>query len=415
MHIHLDPVGGAAGDMFIAAILDAFPELEPGMLESLRAVGLGRNFSSGPAPARDGAVQGMRFIVEGLAREEGNPHAHTAWPTLRGRLEATTLSAAVKKHAIGIFALLAETEAAVHGVGLDDAPLHEVGAIDSIADIVGAAHLIAALSAERWSIAPLPLGSGCVRTEHGLLPVPTPATTLLLQGYLTRDDGVSGERVTPTGAAIIRYLGCTNEPYRPPRKLTRCGTGFGTKVLPGIVNCLRVLAFEACAGRSAHRELAILQFEVDDQSAEELALGLDHMRQTPGVFDVLQMPAFGKKGRMMAHVQLLADPAAVHEVITACFRETTTIGLRYHVVNGAALDRRSECVELDGRAVRVKTVDRPGGRTAKAELDDVANVTGGHAERSRLRRSAEQRADSSSAVEDGPEAVADRIAQRRPK
>jgi uncharacterized protein (TIGR00299 family) protein len=413
MHVHLDPIGGVAGDMFIAAILDAFPEFEAGMLDSLRAVGLGRTFSCGLVPARGSAIQGPRFLVEALAPEDDEAHAHTTWLGIRGRLEGSALSQPVKGHAIGLFSLLAETEAHVHGVDPEQVSFHELGAADSIADVVGAAHLIAALSAERWSIASLPLGSGCVQTDHGLLPVPAPATALLLQGYSTREDGVSGERVTPTGAAIIRHLKCTNEVYPHPRTLGRSGTGFGSKELPGIANCLRVLVFEVCAGRTPHRELAVVQFEVDDQSAEELAVGLDALRRTAGVWDVLQMPAFGKKGRIMAHIQLLANPAALPEVIAACFRETTTIGLRYQMVGGAALDRHSMQVVVEGRPVRVKIVDRPGGRTAKAEVDDVADAASGHAGRSRVRRAAERQAERSAASENAPELQAESTQRRR--
>src|SRR5262249_44942164 len=139
----------------------------------------------------------------------------------------------------------------------------------------------------------------------------------------------------------------------------------------------------------AHRELAVLQFEVDDQTPEDLALGLDRLRAVPGVHDVVQVSAVGKKGRLVAHVQVLAAPAGLAQAIEACFEETTTIGLRYHVVNGIALPRGTRTVGIADRAVRVKAVERPrGGRTAKAELADVADVAG-TASRGRLRRGAE--------------------------
>ncbi len=226
------------------------------------------------------------------------------------------------------------------------------------------------------------------------MPVPAPATALLLQGFETFDDGIPGERVTPTGAAILRYLGCAPGTGKAPRRLARTGLGFGTRALPGLSNCLRALVFEAqhtdiAAG---HRELAVIQFEVDDQSAEDLAAGLDRLRATEGVHDVVQMAVFGKKGRMATHVQVLARPAALETVSEACFRETTTIGLRTHLVNGLALPRRTAEVEVDGRRLRVKLVERPGGATGKAEADD-ALATPGHAARARLRRRAEAMAE----------------------
>jgi uncharacterized protein (DUF111 family) len=220
--------------------------------------------------------------------------------------------------------------------------------------------------------------------------VPAPATTLLLEGFPTLDDGIAGERVTPTGAAILRHL-CGLEPGRgrPSGTIGRSGIGFGTKVLPGLSNCLRVLVLdEAAASRPDRGELAVLAFEIDDQSGEDLAMGLDRLRAEPGVRDVVQMPVLGKKGRMMAHIQVLVQPESLEAAIAACFRETTTIGLRHHRVARAVLDREAVTVAPEGHSVRVKVVDRPGGRTAKAEADDALRQAG-QADRARLRREAE--------------------------
>jgi uncharacterized protein (TIGR00299 family) protein len=386
MQIHLDPLGGIAGDMFIAALLDAFPAEAPGVVGAIGAVAPGLPVEL--RPHRDSVLAGARFLVP--AADAGGQD-HVAWAAIRARLEAAPLPPVVRRHAIGIFAMLAEAEGRVHGIPAEAVVFHEVGALDSIADVVGAAQLIAALDAERWTVAPLPLGGGRVESAHGPLPVPTPAVALLLEGFLTWDDGVAGERVTPTGAAILRHLGAAAAPPRAARRLLSSGIGFGSRALPGLSNCLRALAFAAQPAPAAHRELAVLEFEVDDQSPEDLAIGLERLRAVPGVLDVLQMPAFGKKGRMMTHIQILASPAALEPAIAACFEETTTIGLRYRLVEGAALERRIDRVEIDGRPIRVKSVARPGGRTAKADADDVADAAGGQRGRVRLRRAAERR------------------------
>ena len=142
---------------------------------------------------------------------------------------------------------------------------------------------------------------------------------------------------------------------------------------------------QALIGR---RQLAVVTFEVDDQCPEDLAAGLDHIRALPGVFDVTQSAVVGKKGRMGAHVQVLASPPELESVIVACFEETTTIGLRYQLTEGAVLSRRLETVEMGGETLRVKIVDRPGGaQSGKTEAADVAGHRG-HAERARLRREA---------------------------
>jgi pyridinium-3,5-bisthiocarboxylic acid mononucleotide nickel chelatase len=390
MQLHLDPLGGAAGDMFAAAMLDAFPQHTEAAVAAASSL---TPVSCRLVEHRDGLFAGKRFLVE---EEHRHDHDHTHWRDIRRRIERSELPEGAKRHALGIFGLLAEAEAAVHGVPVDEVAFHEVGAADSIADIVAAGFLIDAIGASAWTVGPLPLGSGRVRTAHGPMPVPAPATARLLEGMGTIDDGIPGERVTPTGAAILRYVTGLGRPSPRPRTLRGSGTGFGTKRLPGISNCLRVLVFDEDAGDGAvrgHRELGVVEFEVDDQSAEELALGLERLRAEAGVHDVLQMPAFGKKGRMMTHVQVLARPDVLDAVIEACFRETTTIGLRYGTVKGIALPRRAGAVEVEGRRLRVKAVERPGGTTVKTEADDVAAVPG-HAARARLRQEAVNRAGS---------------------
>ncbi len=390
-HVHLDPVGGVAGDMFAAALLDACPEHEAGAVDAATRVAGVRCRS---LPHRDHVLSGARFEVEAPHEHDHGYHHHAAWRNIRLRLQSASLPAPVVRHAIGIFTLLAEAEARVHGIEPEAVTFHEVGAANSIADIVAAAWLIAAMGEATWSVGPLPLGSGRVRTAHGTMPVPAPATALLLQGFETFDDGIGGERVTPTGAAILRHLGCAPSTGKTPRRLARTGLGFGTRALPGLSNCLRALVFEAQPADTAagHRELAVIQFEVDDQSAEDLAAGLDRLRATEGVHDVVQMAVFGKKGRMATHVQVLARPAALEAVSEACFHETTTIGLRTHLVNSLVLPRRTAEVDVDGRRLRVKLVERPGGATGKAEADDALAMPG-HAARARLRRRAEAMAE----------------------
>ncbi len=153
---------------------------------------------------------------------------------------------------------------------------------------------------------------------------------------------------------------------------------------------LRVLVFEEARTGSGGDEIAQILFEVDDQTPEDLAIAIDKLRAQPSVLDVLQTPAFGKKGRMTMHVQVLADPADLENVFDACFNETTTIGLRYQVLQRRKLSRAGRTVEAGGRQVRVKISERPGKQTAKVEADDLLNAIGGRAGREQLRREAEQ-------------------------
>jgi pyridinium-3,5-bisthiocarboxylic acid mononucleotide nickel chelatase len=424
LDIHLDPLGGLSGDMFVAALLDAFPEHWRHVQSTIASLNLGAAAECQLAPHHDHSFSGRRFLVRadnpsvGLpagrprpARRrnpsrthEGSAHheqasiqelhaRHKAWADIRGDLKTSGLETEVKKHALAIFELLAEAEAKVHGVAAESVTFHEVGAVDSIVDIVAAAQLISLIGADRWTSAPLPIGSGRINAAHGVLPVPAPASALLLQGLPVVDDGVSGERVTPTGAALAAYLIEAGVPLGGRvGRLSRSGVGFGARTLPGVSNCVRVLAFDdattASAGPIARRQLAIVTFEVDDQSPEDLATGLDHIRALHGVLDVTQSSVAGKKGRIAAHVQVLAPPRELENVIAACFEETTTIGLRYQLTEGAVLHRRLETVEIEGERLQVKLVDRPGGvRSGKAEAGDAARHRG-QAARARLRREA---------------------------
>lgn len=380
-HIHLDPLGGVAGDMFVAAMLDAFPEHREPAVAAAQAAS---EAACRLVPHSDGTLAGARFEV----LERPRRHAHAHWRSIRARLEASALPVGVLAHALGIFSMLADAEARVHGVAPDDVVFHEVGAADSIADIVAAAWLIDAAGPATWSVSSLPAGSGRVLTAHGPMPVPAPAAALLLEGFATHDDGIPGERVTPTGAAILRHLGCANR--RAAGVLRQTGYGFGARKLPGISNCLRVLVSESETASSAgHRALTVVSFEVDDQSGEDLAAGLERIRAMEAVHDVVQMAAFGKKSRLAVHVQVLCRPDAEDAVVDACFSQTSTIGLRTHVVQGRALPRRLSQVEVDGHMVQVKLAERPGALTGKAEADHVLQQPD-RAARERLRREAER-------------------------
>ncbi|MFO1433970.1 MAG: nickel pincer cofactor biosynthesis protein LarC [Candidatus Competibacteraceae bacterium] len=387
MHVHLDPVGGVAGDMFVAALLDAWPELAEALPGVLAAAGLPTNVSVECLPWSDRGLQGKRYQVIDTAGEHS--HAHTPFRIIRERLWNSALSAGVKARAVDIFTLLAQAEAQVHGIGIEEIVFHEVGAWDSIADIVASAFLVESLAITSWSVSALPLGSGRIRTAHGSLPVPAPATALLLQGFVVQDDGREGERVTPTGAAILKHLAPS---YRPPAQamvMGRTGIGFGSRYFEGIPNILRLIALESVAEPRTD-EVAVLQFEVDDQPAEDLAMGLEKLRNLPAVIDVIQLPAFGKQGRLTTQIQLLARTEALEAVITQCFLETSTLGLRWQLVRRSVLEREMAEYDDGERHIRVKLTRRPQGLiTAKAEMRDVAPA-GGFADRARLRQQAEQ-------------------------
>ncbi len=380
MHIHLDPHGGIAGDMFVAALLDVWPDLAEGAIGAARMAGLGDDVQLQHLAFDDDVLTGSRFAVsrEGLGAGQPGSHDHIHWLSLRDRLAGAPLPPGVGNRAVAIFAALAEAEAGVHGVPIDQATFHEVGAWDSIADIVAAAFLIETLNVESWSIGPLPLGHGVVHCAHGDLPVPAPATMRLLEGFVFHDDGRAGERVTPTGAAILNHLQPSTGFDTRPRRLLRTGYGFGLRRLEGMSNVLRASAFEPVSKAAcAEEQIGVISFEIDDQTAEDLAMGLDHLRGREDVLDILQIPAFGKKGRVVTALRLLVRVDAAQRVIDACFRETTTLGVRWSIEARATLERHA--LQTDA-GTRVKLANRPDGSlTAKAESDDLAALSGHHA------------------------------------
>jgi uncharacterized protein (TIGR00299 family) protein len=408
--IHLDPIGGIAGDMFVAALADAFPALIVDLLAEVKKLPAPAGAEIGFVEHRDGVLGGRRFQVAepaspaaahydhhhdgGHTCERGaHAHAHTDYADIRRLLHEAPLRAPVRQHALRLFALLAEAEAEVHGIELDEVAFHEVGAWDSIVDFVAAAYMIDAVGAAQWTCAPVPLGGGRVRGTHGILPLPAPATALLLRDMQVIDDGIGGERVTPTGAAILKYL-CARTPTprdTTPLVMSATGNGFGTRTLPGISNVLRCVAFAQASGAAREEEISVASFEIDDQTAEDLALALDRVRQAPGVLEVFQAPVFGKKGRMLTQVQILARPEHIDAIAQLCFAETSTLGLRLARVSRKLLPR--SMVSIDTPTVRVKLATRPSGQvSAKAEMDDLAVLPGGKAVRDQARRTAQHKA-----------------------
>ncbi|MHA1152983.1 MAG: LarC family nickel insertion protein [Alphaproteobacteria bacterium] len=385
--VHLDAIGGVAGDMFAAALLDARPDLWPGCQRAIAAMALPAGVQASAVSHSDGVLTGSRFLVEGVAKAGEAQDHHVHWREIRGRLEAAELDAVVRESALGIFRLLAEAEAAVHGKAVEAVAFHEVGAYDSIVDIVSAAAIIAGLGPCRWSIGPVPRGRGTIRTAHGVLPVPAPATLELLQGFTLLDDGEDGERVTPTGAAILRYLAPSQSPDLVPRRLLGAGIGFGTRQLAARSNILRATLYGSTAGALLADRVTVLRCEIDDQTAEDLAVAIDRLRAIEGVLDICQWAVLAKKGRLATALQVLTRPDAADRVVAAMLDETTTLGVRRGEQPRSVVRREMR----DAGGVRVKLAHLPHGVTAKAEIDDLAEL-GGASTRGARRAEAEEQA-----------------------
>ena len=403
-HVHLDAIGGIAGDMFIAAMLDALPELARRVMADIAAV-LPPDVGQARLVKGLSAGIGVHRLVWETAPARAHHHAHGhehghavpgldsgTFVEMRARIAAAPLAANTATQAIGILTALAEAEAHIHSVPVEDVHFHEIADWDSLMDVVAAGSLIAALDDTSWSVSDLPLGGGTVKTRHGVMPVPAPATARLLVGFAWRDDGVGGERVTPTGAAILRHLHAQGR--RSGGRLVAVGTGAGTRDLPGRPNILRALVMEAetVAGDEVDETVAALSFDIDDMTGEEIGAAADRLRALDGVLDLALSPLFGKKGRPLSGFRLLVRPDALDRVVLHCLDETSSIGLRWHIEQRRALARTERSVLDEGVRLRVKEVMRPNGHlTRKAESDDLAGPS--LAQRRRLARR----------IEDGPD------------
>ena len=392
-HVHLDPVGGLAGDMFIAAMLDAFPDSLDACLRDLEDSGVLEHVDISLQSGKSHGMAVARFCVT-LKTDE--PAASGKYRNLKASLQASALSQEVLERALAIFELLAQAESQVHGVALADVHFHEIADWDSVADIVAAASVIERNNVGSWSCSPLPTGSGLVDTQHGKLPVPAPATLVLLEGLATWDDGEPGERVTPTGAAIARYLSmrcladCSFE-RRPSGVGTASGMGAGQRSLqqrPNIVRCA-VYDLQKSSEGFDHTldQVAELNFAIDDMTPEELSVAMDNLRQANGVIDVTHATAYGKKGRVMFDIRVLCRPECEPEASRLCFLETSTLGIRLQRVTRRVLKRKQVKLECPDTAVSAKLAKRPDiqkdswRETVKVENDDIRQIPGLQARR----------------------------------
>jgi pyridinium-3,5-bisthiocarboxylic acid mononucleotide nickel chelatase len=388
MHIHIDTLGGMAGDMFCAALLDAFPQYYSELQTVIQALAPPETVTLA-LHEHQGVLRGKQFIVQGA--EHTPQHGHTHYRDICHLLTHAPLAPAVRTRAQTIFHFLAQAEAHVHRVSLDEVTFHEVGNWDSLLDIVSAAFLLERCGVESASLSPLPLGGGRISSAHGFLPVPAPATARLLHGFVMRDDGIGGERVTPTGAAILKSL---NPMPRLPDNLSLChdGCGFGTRILAaGVPNCVRVLLFSPLSSQKGVETITVLRFDIDDQSGEDLALALDQLRAHAGVISVISLHAIGKHGRCVQQIEILTRRDVLERVLDACFRTTTTLGIRWHEQQRQVLERYATTVALDGQCLHVKLARRPDGVSAKVENRDMRTCTS-HNLRQALRSSGAQAA-----------------------
>jgi len=363
--LHLDPFGGAAGDMILGALLDLGVDAAV-VTEALTAVGLGAvRLEVQTAQRRGLGGRRVRFVdasgipIDPLERGtsgEGAEVGHTPWSEIRARLEAAPLANPVRRTALHIFGRLAAAEAQVHGVPVEDVVLHEVGAIDAIGDIVGAAAAVHALGVDQITCGPIPLGGGEISAAHGKLPVPAPATALLCVGASVRGLDVDYECTTPTGAAVLTTLAERYGPL-PSGTVRGVGEGLGRRDPVARANLLRAFLLDTTTATLPESEGVAEAVEIctnlDDESGEVCADVVERLLAA-GALDAWTIPAAMKKGRPAVVLHALVAPALHDEACEILLRETSTLGVRAHAVTRRTLARRTAEVETPFGVVRVK-------------------------------------------------------------
>jgi len=321
--------------------------------------------------------------ADGTVHAHDHAHEHTHQPhrslsTILQIIDSAPLSPSVKQRASRAFQLLGEAEARIHSMPIEDVHFHEVGAVDTVVDIVCAAVGAEHLNAGRWLASPLNVGSGTVECAHGTLPVPAPATLALLGDAPIYAAGPPMERVTPTGAAILRMLKVEYTPL-PALRISASGYGAGGRETPGQPNLLRLLVGDESAGESAAEPIAIMETVIDDSSPQLIAY-VSELLLEAGAWDVYRIPVQMKKGRTGVQLNVLCHPDRVPALRDLLFRETTTIGLHWRIENKISLARELREVQTEWGPVRIKIARWPSGEIANAapEYEDCRRIATAH-------------------------------------
>jgi uncharacterized protein (TIGR00299 family) protein len=343
---YFDAFSGISGDMTVGALLDAGADWAA--LESaLHSLNLGASFAVEKTKRK--GIAASKFHVWS---EDQKAHRHL--PHIDKIILAGHLSDRAQKNALAVFRRLGEAEARSHAVPIEKVHFHEVGAVDSICDIVGACVALDLLDVDEVRSSRVNVGSGTVNTQHGVLPVPTPATADLLRDAPIYSAGPEAELTTPTGAALLSTL-ASGFGALPPVKVLAQGFGAGDKDFPTQANVLRVLIGERTQATEA-TTINILEANVDDCTPQVLGYAMQRLLEA-GALDVTLTPIVMKKNRAATMISVLSHPELTEQLSELLFRETTTLGVRVLQAERRVLHRESAEVETAYGKVRVKYTD----------------------------------------------------------
>ena len=362
---YLDAFSGISGDMTVGALIDAGAD-GAAIVRALEGLGTGAKFEIERTSRR--GIAASKFRVNG-----GESKTHRHLNHILELISKSDLSKRAQQNAAAVFQRLGEAEAKVHGVPVEKVHFHEVGAVDSICDILGACAAFDLLGVQAIHCSPLNVGSGTVKTEHGVLPVPAPATAELLAGKPIYARGPNVELTTPTGAAIAVTL-AVDFGALPPMSLTATGYGAGDKDFPEHANVLRVLIGETSGAEEA-TTVAVLEANIDDSSPQVLGYAMERLLES-GALDVTLESVLMKKNRPGTLLRVIAKPEHREPLAQMIFAETSTLGLRIYAAERRVKARRVVEVETGRGKVRIKVADNGSFAPEYEDCRKLARETG---------------------------------------
>lgn len=340
---YLDAFSGISGDMTVGALLDAGADFGA-LNDALTSLGTGATFRVEKTKRR--GIAASKFHVEG-----GETKSHRHLSHILKMIDGAPLTSRVKKMSSAVFQKLGEAEAKVHAMPIEKVHFHEVGAVDSICDIVGACFCFDALGIDAIWSGPLNLGSGTVNTEHGVLPVPAPATAELVSGKPVYSRGPEMELTTPTGAALVSTL-AERFDVMPAMSILVSGYGAGTRDFPSQANVLRVLIGEM-QHTPESTTVSVIETNIDDANPQILGYTMERLLES-GALDVTLTPIFMKKNRPGTMLTVIASPGDQEALAQLILSETSTLGLRIYSAQRRVLAREITEVDTEHGKVRIK-------------------------------------------------------------
>ena len=382
--IYLDCSMGAAGDMLMAALYELLDDKQT-FLDTMRGLGLpGIEISADPAVKCGITGTHMKVLVRGSeeldalhdhlhehAHEHSHDHEHhhhTGLHEIEHLLSHLDLPQTVRDDALAVYRRIAEAESKVHGRPVDQIHFHEVGTLDALADVVGVCLLMHLLAPEKVYASSVHVGSGQVRCAHGILPVPAPATALLLAGVPIYGGAIQGELCTPTGAALLTHF-VTKFGELPAMRLLKSGYGMGTKDFPA-ANCVRAMLGEQDAPTE---EILELSCNLDDCTGEAIGFAMERLLDA-GALDVYWTSVGMKKNRPGILLTCMCRPLDREKMVELLFRHTTTLGVRESAFRRYTLSRESKTIQTPDGDIRVKVSTGYGVAREKPEFDDLAKI-----------------------------------------